>query len=113
MMRSVLSLFLCAVFVLTSHSAGAARASDRAVDHMVICIGTQTAVIYLGAYGAPVAMPHHCPDCALNGLDMNLSNIGRLGAAPVYTHHACVVRPFWHGARLMFHALPRAPPALI
>ena len=110
MMRSVLSLLLCAVFVMTSHSVGAARGSDRAVDHMVLCIGTQSVVVYIGADGAPVSVPHHCPDCALHALDM-LEPVGPgLGAAPVFTHHAALApRSAWrYGAA--FYAMARAPP---
>lgn len=101
------------MLMLTSHSVGAARGSDRAVDHMVICIGDQTEVIHVDADGAPVSVPHHCPDCALHGLDVVAPRTAGLGAAPVYAHHAAALTDVFLSGDKTPDAHARAPPALI
>lgn len=113
MMRSLLSLLLCAVFVMTSHTTGAARGSDRAVDHMVLCVGTQSVVVYIGADGAPVSVPHHCPDCALQTVGVLEQGDSLLGEAPVYTHHGGLVQGPARITTATFHGMARAPPRLI
>ncbi|MEQ3707942.1 MAG: hypothetical protein ABNH38_00245 [Tateyamaria sp.] len=98
---------------MTSHTTGAARGSDRAVDHMVLCVGAQSVVVYIGADGAPVSVPHHCPDCALHALDVLEPGGPLVGSAPVYAHHAV---PAQEPARIVsasFHGMARAPPILI
>mmetsp|Transcript_32491 Transcript_32491/g.62592 ORF Transcript_32491/g.62592 Transcript_32491/m.62592 type:complete len:81 (+) Transcript_32491:107-349(+) len=66
MIRALLSITLSLVLVLTSHSAGMAKASPAAVDQMVICTGLGTTVIYTDADGRPTTTPHLCPDCVVH-----------------------------------------------
>ena len=68
MLRTVLSLMLSLLLVVTSHSAGYARGAERAVDQMVICVGVQSVVVYVDTEGQPTSAPHFCPDCALHAL---------------------------------------------
>ncbi|WP_299732079.1 hypothetical protein [uncultured Tateyamaria sp.] len=113
MIARLLSLMLCLMLVLTSHSAGAARGADRAVGQMVICAGTDTVVIYVGADGTPTHAPHQCPDCALHGLDMLALDSAAPGAAPVFAHHVGHAPVPLNGIRTLWYVQARGPPRLI
>lgn len=113
MTRHLFSLMLCALFLVTSYSAGAARGAERAVGQMVICAGAQTLVVYIAADGTPTHAPHHCPECAL---------IGLVGAAAQVTDPGTVLAfsPFVVRAvaqpvlvPVPDETLARAPPSLI
>ncbi|MEL6451505.1 MAG: hypothetical protein AAFQ19_09600 [Pseudomonadota bacterium] len=113
MARILTSLLLAVVLVLTSQQSVVARGMDRAVDHMVICAGTETVVVYIDAEGAPTAAPHHCPDCALLGFvatvppDVILGTRMARGAA-----HVLRERQAASGASRP-HVQARAPPVSI
>ncbi len=64
-MRALPALVLAAILSLTSVSVGASRGQADPVDSLVICTGHGFATVYLDAQGAPVAVPHICPDCVL------------------------------------------------
>jgi len=80
---------------------------------MVLCVGAQTVVVYIGADGTPVSVPHHCPDCALHALDMLETDWPLLGDAPVYAHHAVLAPRPARTTGASFYGLARAPPVLI
>ncbi|MEM6374294.1 MAG: hypothetical protein AAF727_16175 [Pseudomonadota bacterium] len=111
MIARLLTLMLCLTLGLTSFSSGAARGGERAVDQLVICSGLQTSVIYLDANGTPTQSPHHCPDCALLGVDVAHTTGPHPWDASVFAHFVGVTAGQVGRGRVPEHALARAPPA--
>ncbi|MFL4468526.1 hypothetical protein ACERZ8_01050 [Tateyamaria armeniaca] len=113
MIRHLLSFALCLMLVVTSHGTGMARGSERAVDQMVICAGTQTSVVYIDSDGMPTQAPHHCPDCALHGFDVIAMGAADLGPAPVFAQFTGMAPDHAVCLSVPGHAMARAPPRLI
>lgn len=63
--RSVLSIVLALILVVTSQAMAVARGASDTTGQMVICVGAGTTTVYTDASGAPTAAPHICPDCLL------------------------------------------------
>lgn len=113
MTRALLSVLMCLMLVVTSHSIGHARGADRAVDQMVLCIGSDAVTVYIDADGQPTTAPHVCADCMLHGLDVVLGGGARLAAAPVFAHHDAPAAALSVPAPRYFGALARAPPVSV
>lgn len=113
MTKALLSLILSALLVMTSHTGALARSGERAVDQMVICIGLETAVIYVDADGNPTRAPHHCPDCALHVLAAPVVAV----SVPVRLSHGAkrlgLRQMSLSGLALRGQNLARAPPVVL
>jgi hypothetical protein len=110
---SFIAICLALVLVLTGQSMAAARGAPDATGTMVLCIGTNSVVVYMYENGMPTQAPHFCPDCTLSLLD-------NLPCEPVELALRLVAHPFASMAFIAArsevapHAyLSRAPPVLI
>lgn len=113
MRRSVLSLVLSFLLVITSNTVAVAASGERAVDHMVICIGLETSVVYVDANGNPAHAPHHCPECALHMLGATATAVSKPDTVRRKLHRAGL-NPFAvRGMPVFGQNQARAPPFAI
>jgi hypothetical protein len=110
---SIVAICLAFVMALTGQSMAVARGASDATDQMVLCIGTQSVVVYTDKAGEPTQAPHFCPDCTMMALTPVSSD--KINA-PLHT----VIIPFTSTAYIAAKAdvephayLSRAPPSLI
>ena len=64
-----IAICLAVVLVLTGQSMVAARGAANVTGKMVLCVGTQSVVVYMDEQGQPAQAPHFCPDCTLSLMD--------------------------------------------
>ena len=68
-LRPILAFVFAAVIVATSGAMASARGMARdASGEMVLCVGTGSVTVLMGADGQPLGVAHFCPDCALVSL---------------------------------------------
>ena len=73
-LRSLSALVLALMLALTGQSMAAARGASDATGQMVLCIGTESVVVYMDEAGAPTQAPHFCPDCTMMALTPVISD---------------------------------------
>ena len=110
---SIVAICLALVLALTGQSMAAMRGATDATGQMVLCIGTESVVVYVDDAGEPTQAPHFCPDCAVMALTPVVS--GKINAplrmviipftSMVYVAEKADVEPHSY--------LSRAPPSLI
>ena len=64
----VVAICLALMLALTGQSMAGARGASDATGRMVLCIGTQSVVVYMDEAGEPTQAPHFCPDCTMMAL---------------------------------------------
>ena len=63
MLRLALKIFLALSLVLSAPAYAAERGAQKPVGTMVLCAAGALTTVFTDASGAPIALPHHCPDC--------------------------------------------------
>ena len=104
---------LAVVLVLTGQSMAAARVAADATGKMVLCVGTQSVVVYMDEQGQPVQAPHFCPDCTLSLMDG--APMG-MGVSPSILVLSAYITMAYVAAQSNVDAhsyLSRAPPAVV
>jgi hypothetical protein len=111
MLRAFCSVLLCLILSLTSVTAAVAHMRAAGAMQIVLC-GTPGVeeVITLDAFGDPITLAHHCPDCLTLTADAVPAAIGVV--RPVGKVFA--VSPDWSDRALrplsVPHPLARGPP---
>jgi hypothetical protein len=104
---------LAVVLVLTGQSMVAARGAANATGKMVLCVGTQSVVVYMDEQGQPAQAPHFCPDCTLSLMDG--APMG-MGVSPSILVLSAYITMAYVAAQSNVDAhsyLSRAPPAVV
>ena len=104
---------LAVVLVLTGQSMAAARGAADATGKMVLCVGTQSVVVYMDEQGQPVQAPHFCPDCTLSLMDGAPMGMGASPSILVLYQYITVSYVFAHSNVDAHSYLSRAPPAAV
>ena len=112
-MRSVLSILLSLILVVTSHSMALARTADQPQGQMVICSGEDTFVVYIDADGQPLPASHLCPDCALQALPATMPPILALARTLSATVVSTPDEVVPDNRAAYSRALARAPPVSV
>ena len=108
-----IAICLAVVLVLTGQSMAAARGAADATGKMVLCVGTQSVVVYMDEQGQPTQAPHFCPDCTLTLIDaapMCMAVSPSILVLPVYFTMAYVAA---HSNVDAHSYLSRAPPTVV
>jgi hypothetical protein len=67
--KPILAFVFAAMIIATSGAMASARGMARdATGEMVLCVGTGSVTVLMGADGQPLGVAHFCPDCALGSL---------------------------------------------
>lgn len=108
-----IAICLAVVLVLTGQSMAAARGAADATGKMVLCVGTQSVVVYMDEQGQLTQAPHFCPDCTLTLIDAE-----PMGMA--VSPEVLVLSPYITMAYVAAHSnvdahsyLSRAPPTVV
>lgn len=79
MVRTVISLLIAGLLVVTSLAAGVARGQADPVTTVVICAGGAPTMVHLDANGEPTGAPVLCPDGVM-GLFSAVAAPAQIGA---------------------------------
>jgi len=108
-----ISIWLVVVLVLTGQSMAAVRGAADATGKMVLCVGTQSVVVYMDEQGQPTQAPRFCPDCTLTLIDaapLCMAVSPSILVLPVYFTMAYVAA---HSNVDAHSYLSRAPPTVV
>jgi len=110
-MRALLHILSALLIVVTSQAYASARTAEAPSGHMVLCVGSAIIVTLVDADGAPMDVPHICPEATMLAAQAPAAS---LPAAP--QRLALIDIPT---LRLKAHPTPRisqsarAPPVLV
>lgn len=104
---------LAVVLVLTGQSMVAARGAANATGKMVLCVGTQSVVVYMDEQGQPAQAPHFCPDCTLSLMDGAPMGMGVSPSILVLSAYITMAYVAAHSNVDAHSYLSRAPPAVV
>ena len=108
-----ISIWLVVVLVLTGQSMAAARGAADATGKMVLCVGTQSIVVYMEEQGQPTQAPHFCPDCTLALIDVAPMGVAASPPTLVLSPYIIMFYVASHSNVAAHPYLSRAPPAVV
>lgn len=108
-----IAICLAVVLVLTGQSMVAARGAANATGKMVLCVGTQSVVVYMDEQGQPAQAPHFCPDCTLSLMDGAPMGMGVSPSILVLSAYITMAYVAAHSNVDAHSYLSRAPPAVV
>ena len=91
----------------------AARGAADATGKMVLCVGTQSVVVYMDEQGQPTQAPHFCPDCTLTLIDAAPMGMAVSPAVLVRSAYITMAYVAAHSNVDAHSYLSRAPPAVV
>ncbi|MDG1102863.1 MAG: hypothetical protein P8N75_05740 [Ascidiaceihabitans sp.] len=108
-----IAICLAVVLVLTGQSMAGARGAAGATGKMVLCVGTQSVVVYMDEQRQPTQAPHFCPDCTLTLIDAAPTGTAVSPAVLVLSPHITMACVAAHSNVDEHSYLSRAPPAVV
>jgi hypothetical protein len=108
-----IAICLAVVLVLTGQSMVVARGAANATGKMVLCVGTQSVVVYMDEQGQPAQAPHFCPDCTLSLMDGAPMGMGVSPSILVLYEYITMAYVAAHSNVDAHSYLSRAPPAVV
>lgn len=108
-----ITICLAVVLALTGQSMAAARGAADATGKMVLCVGTQSVVVYMDEQGQPTQAPHFCPDCTLSLMDATPMDMAVSPSSLVLSAYITMVYVAAHSNVDAHSYLSRAPPSVV
>ena len=108
-----IAICLAVVLALTGQSMVAARGAANATGKMVLCVGTQSVVVYMDEQGQPAQAPHFCPDCTLSLMDGAPMGMGVSPSILVLSAYITMAYVAAHSNIDAHSYRSRAPPAVV
>lgn len=110
-LRPIFAILLALMLLATTGAMASTRGMMRdATGQMVLCIGTGSVTVNVGADGQPIEAAPMCPDCALGHLDATFLR----AKAPQLIERASVLARNWDveigQGRAAIRACARSPP---